>query len=166
MPRLSEKSKNRRKGRCDKFRPDMFNWKKICRLSSHNVQIARYFNISQETLYKFLDEEQYKQEQDENYISEYLVSLKDERNKTREFIANKFLKNIDSGDNSSVIFGMKVYNGMIEAKDLAHIQLKKLDQSFRQKQFLTELANKFSLNYEQLDEFANKFFKDAKLDDI
>lgn len=143
--------------------PDIKQWKKICSMSSHNIQIAKYFNVCQETLYSFMDRERYKEEKDESFTSEYLASLKDERNRTREFIASKFLENIKKGDNSSVIFGMKVFNGSIEQKDADIIELKKQEVALKSKQFLTQLAEKFNLNPDQLQKFAEAYFKPVEM---
>lgn len=168
MARISQycKSKKIKGGRTATFYPDLKEWKKICGLSAYDTQVCKYFQISQETFYAFIDREKYKEEQDSSYSSEFLESHKAERNKTRDFISAKFLENIRNGDTSSTIFGMKTFNNMIEAKDLKHIELKKYEIAFKTKQFLTELANKFELNIEELNAFAGKYFKDAKLDEI
>ena len=167
MARLSEHSKRKNGTRGGlPWLPDLKSWKKICGLSAYDTQICKYFQVSQETFYSFIDRERFKEEQDNAYKSEYLESHKSERNKTRDFIAAKFLKNIEQGDTSCTIFGMKTFNGMIEAKDLKHIELKKYEVAFKTKQFLSELANKFELNYEELNTFADKYFKDVKLDEI
>lgn len=146
--------------------PDLKEWKKICRFSAYDTQICKYFQVSQETFYAFLDREHFKEEQDNRYKSEYLESHKIERNKTRDFIASKFIENIKKGDISSTIFGMKTFNGMIESQYLKLIELKKIEVAFKTKQFMANLAKEFNLNYEQLNEFAEKFFRDEKLDII
>jgi hypothetical protein len=166
LTRLSQHSKTRRKGRCDKFRPDIKQWQRICAIASVQAQIARYFSISQETLYKFLDEERYKEEQDENYKSSYLEILKEEKKKTKELVASKFFESIKNGDNASVIFGMKVYNHAIEAKDVEALILKKREVELKEKTYLTSLAEKFNLNVEELQKFTDKHFSDKNLNDI
>lgn len=167
MARLSKESIAKKgRGGPSPFSPDIKAWKKICGLSAYDTQIQKYFGISQETFYAFLDRERYKQEQDPKYRSEFLESHKAERNKTKEMIANKFLEKIQEGDTSSVIFGMKTYNGMIEAQFHKIIELKKIEVAFKTKQFLTELGSKFNLNYEELNAFAEKFFKDSKIEDV
>ena len=157
MPqRLSQHSRSRKTGRVA-FKPDLNEWAEICRISAYDTQIWRHFMIAKETFYAFLDRERYAEEQTGEY-SAYLDAYKKERAHTRKTISDAFMKSIEAGDTSSIIFAMKTYHDLIEAKDVAHIELKKEEVMLKKKVFLTNLANKFNLNYTQLDEFANKFF--------
>lgn len=146
------------------FLPDLAQWTQACKICAYVNQIYKYFGISAETFYAFMDKERIKIENGEN--SEYIESYNRERKNTKDMVAKAFFDKIKEGDTSSVIFGMKSYNGAIEQKDLYLIEMKKKELELKTKQFLTELGNKFNLNYEQLNEFASKYFKDSKLDDI
>lgn len=161
--RISEHSRSRKEGR-KPFKPDLSEWKEICKISAYDQQIYRHFRINAETFYRFLDKERYKQEQDNTYKSEFVESYQIDRMNTKKLISNAFIKNIETGDVSSVIFGMKTYNGLIESKDIAHIELKKKEVALKSKEFLTNLANKFDLNFDELKQFAKKYFQDIDLD--
>ncbi|MES2614429.1 MAG: hypothetical protein V4591_03335 [Bdellovibrionota bacterium] len=113
--------------------------------------------IAKETFYAFLDRERYVQEQTGEY-SAYLDTYKKERAHTRKMVLDVFMKNVEKGDTACVIFAAKTYLGLIEAKDVAYIELKKEEVTLKTKVFLTNLASKFNLDYEQLEEFADKFF--------
>lgn len=164
-PRLSQHSLSK-KGKPGKaaFEPNIKEWTKACEISAFDTQIIKYFSISKETFYSFIDKARYIA--DNGNKSEYLDAYINGRKKTKNMIAESFFNKIKDGDTSSVIFGMKSYNGALEAKDVYLIEMKKRELELKQKQFLTELANKFELNYEQLDEFAGKYFKESKLEDI
>ncbi|MES2615508.1 MAG: hypothetical protein V4591_08840 [Bdellovibrionota bacterium] len=157
MPlRLSQHSKSRKAGRTA-FKPHLQEWTEICKVSAYDTQIWRHFMISKETFYAFLDRERYSEEQTGEY-SAYLDTYKKERAGTRKMVLDAFIKSIEAGDTSSIIFAAKTYLGLIEAKDVAYIELKKEEFALKTKVFLTNLANKFNLNYDQLDEFADKYF--------
>lgn len=146
------------------FKPDIREWTKACELYVYDKQIYRHFDICYETFYAFLDKQRCLQ--DEGKSSEYIETYIRGRNKSKEW-AISLLKNAAvEGDTGAIIFSAKAIGGLLEAKDISHIELKKIEVAFKTKQFLTDLAEKFSLNYEQLDDFANKYFKDSKLDEI
>ncbi len=157
MPqRLSQHSKLKKVGRVA-FKPDLNEWTEICGVTAYDTQIWRHFMIAKETFYAFLDRERYVQEQTGEY-SAYLDTYKKERAHTRKMVLDVFMKNVEKGDTACVIFAAKTYLGLIEAKDVAYIELKKEEVTLKTKVFLTNLASKFNLDYEQLEEFADKFF--------
>ena len=160
---LSQHFKNRQierraNGTYIPFTPDLKRWIEMCKVSAYDTQIYRAFNICADTFYAFLDREYFKQEEDAKYKSPYLTAYVDERDNTRQFIASSFLKKIKEGDTASILFGMKTYNGLIEAKDIKHIEIKKREVTLRSKHFLVEMAQKFGLSYDQLNSFAEKYF--------
>lgn len=164
-PRISQHSLSKKgKVGAARFLPDLKEWTEICKIYPYDKDIFGYFDIAKETFYAFLDRERYQKEQGKK--SEYLDAYINGRHNTKKFVLGKLLKSIERDDMAGVIFGSKTYGGLLEAKDIKHIELKKIEVAFKTKQFLTELANKFELDYEQLNEFANKHFKDKKLDDI
>lgn len=146
------------------FLPDLDEWTLACGMYQFDKQIAQHFEINVETFYTFLDRQRCLEEQQKKAV--YLDAYIKERRTTRKEISDKFLDNVKKGDTASILFGMKTHLGFLETKDQKHIELKKIEVAFKTKQFMTELASKFNLNYEQLDEFANKFFRDSKLDEI
>lgn len=160
---MSKLSQDKKHGRY-KFQPNIKDWSEACKICPTDRQIAKYFSISHETFYAFLDRERVVE--DNGKTSEYIDIYKRKSAETKKKIADAFLENVGNGDVTSIIFGMKAYNGVIEAKDIAHIELKKIDQSFKNKQFLTDMAKEFNLTYEQLNDFANKYFKDSKIEDV
>ena len=144
MPqRLSQYSKSRKTGRLA-FKPDLKEWTKICKVSAYDTQIWSRFMIAKETFYAFLDRERYAEERIGEYTA-YTDTYKKERAHTRKTISDAFMKSIEAGDTSSIIFGMKTYHGLIEAKDLAHINLKKEGIALKRKNFLTNLTSSFTL---------------------
>ncbi len=163
MARLSTYSKLRKKGKFA-WEPDLSKWKKVCGMCAFDTQIFRTFQISRECFYAFLDRERFKEEQDPEYRSAYLVYYVNERFKTKDRILNAFLDKIDDGDTASVIFGMKVFNGAIEAKDMVSIEFKRHELMLKTKDFLFNLADKFNLDFEQVKGFAKTYFKE--IDDI
>ena len=163
-PRKSQVSKDRKAGRLPKFVPNIKEWSEACEIYAYDKQIVRHFDICNETFYSFLDKERYKEEQGE--VSEFLAAYKNGRNKTSRFALSNLLNLAKKGDAAASIFTAKTYGGLLETKDIKHIELKKIEVAFKTKQFLTDLANKFQLSYEELNEFANKYFKDSKLDEI
>ena len=162
--RLSKVSKERKKGRGRKFVPELKEFAEACKIYPYDKLIAKHFDISTETFYAFLDRERYEEEQGK--ISAFLAAYKNERNVTRKFALTNLLQLAKKGDTAASIFLSKTYGGLLETKDIKHIELKKIEVAFKTKQFLTELANKFGLNYDQLDAFADKFFSNSKLEDI
>ncbi len=159
----SEYSKKKKAGKLE-FLPEVEMWTKVCQTAAYDTQIYKSFSICKDTFYSFLDRERCKEEQDPLYKSAYLAAYINKRHETRQLISDAFLENIIKGDTASILFGMKTYNGLIEAKDIKHIELKKKEVALKTKMFLTDLANKFNLNFEELKEFANQHFKDIKLD--
>lgn len=166
MARISQYSldKKGKRGRTQEFIPEIKEWSEACELYCYDTQIVRHFDICKETFYSFLDKERYKQEQ--GNPSEFLDAYKKGRNKTSKFAVSSLLNAAKNGDTAAIIFSAKTFGGLIETKDIRHIELKKYEVAFKTKQFLSELASKFELNYEELNLFANKYFKDAKLDEI
>lgn len=165
MARLSNHVKNKRtKKRGDSFLPDIDEWKKACTYYPSNVQISKHFDISRETFYAFLDKEHYKQEQDSNYKSAYIDLYKNARNGTRLGIYSNLLDMVKRQDNAAIIYSTKIFGGAIEERDKKLIAIKKYEAQFKAKQFLTSLAEKFNLDYNQLNKFANRYFKELDLD--
>ena len=164
MARLSQHSNNRthKRGRGIKFNPDPAEFRKVCGLSPYNTSLMKHFGIGVETFYSFIDKERYKEEKDLNYKSDFLDALKTERMRFKKLISDSFYNKIAEGDTASIIFGMKLYNGAMEEKDLKTLALKRKEFILKSKQYLTDLAKKFDLNYEQLCEFSNKYFTDIK----
>lgn len=156
-------SKQGKVGRA-KFEPNLEEWRKACSIYAYEKQIVKHFGICNETYYAFLDRERLLEESGGH--SEYLEAYKSERQKTRKIISDAFLKNVLNGDVASTIFGMKTHLGFLEERDIRHIELKKIEVAFKTKAFLTDLASKFELNFEQLQEFADKYFKDSKIEDV
>jgi hypothetical protein len=162
-PRKSQHSKDKKgPGRTKKFEPDLKEWAEVCELYCYDKQIFQHFDICAETFYAFLDRQRYAEEQGTR--SEFLAAYKDGRNKGRNFALTSLKKLTEKGEVAATIFTAKTYGGLLEAKDIKHIELKKYEVAFRTKQFLTELGNKFNLNFEELKEFADKYFNDVKLD--
>lgn len=159
MPRKSEYCRNK-KGRRLKFDPDLQEWIDACKATQYNYQMYSWFGIARDTFSAFLDREHYKEEQNPEYHSAFLASLKKERNKIRAYVNNKFLDLIEKEDTAAIIFGQKTYNKFLEAKDKKNLELKAAQVNLQKKQFLTQLAEKFDLNYEQLQKFADKYFVD------
>jgi hypothetical protein len=146
------------------FEPDVTEWASACKMYQFDKQIFQHFQINAETFYTFLDRQRCLEEEGKKAV--YLEAYIRERQQTRKEISDKFLENVKNNDTASILFGMKTHLGFLETKDQKHIELKKIEVAFKTKQFMTELASKFNLNYEQLDDFANKFFRDSKLDDV
>lgn len=151
------KEKKGKRGRTQKFDPDLKEWTEACEIYAYDKQIAKHFDICQETFYVFLDRQRYAEEQ--GNPSEFLAAYKNGRNKTRKFAITNILKLAQQGEVAASIFAAKTYGELIEAKDIAHIELKKKEVELKTKSFLTELANKFNLNPEQLEKFAQDYFE-------
>lgn len=165
MARLISEYSKKKRAKTLEFLPELDQWIKICQTAAYDTQIYRAFGVCKDTFYTFIDRERYREEQDPNYKSPYVANYINKRQETRQLISDAFLTNIKCGDTASILFGMKTYNGLIEAKDIKHIELKKKEVALKTKMFLTDLANKFNLNFEELKEFAAQHFKDIKLDD-
>lgn len=167
-PRKSQDAKNRKGvGGPKAFLPDLKEWIECFKIYPYNRQIQKHFGICEETFYAFIDKQKVLEE--EGKPSAYLEAYKYGRNETRKTILSTLINCASTGskeDMPALIFASKTYGGLLEEKDIKHIELKKIEVAFKTKQFLTDLANKFNLSYEQLDEFAKKFFSDKKLDDI
>lgn len=157
MIRRSKISLGRRKGR-EAFCPDMARWKKVCSISAHDTQIIRSFHICPETFYGFLDKERYKEEQDGEYTSEYLESYINERLNTQYKISAAYLDKIEEGDSPSILFGMKTFNGHIEAKDRFSNEVKRQELILKTQEFLLKFSEKFSLNFDDVKSFAKNYF--------
>lgn len=163
--RISKFCKDRKK-RINAFDPSIEEFSKACRMFPTVIQITKYLGCSHESLNSFLDKEHYKEEQDPNYKSAYVAAYKIERQNTKDLVHQIFLKNLYNGEVSASIFAMKAFNGMIEAKDIKHIELKKREVALRTNEYLTNLAHKFGLDFEQLKQFSEKYFKGINLDNI
>ena len=163
--RISQHYKDKQKpGRSIKFNPTIEEWTDACQTYCFDTQICKHFDVHKETFYLFLDRQRYEKEQ--GRAADFLDVYKMGRNKTTKFAIDNLKINAERGDPAATIFFAKTFGGLIEAKDIKHIELKKYEMAFKSKQFMTELAKKFELNYEELNTFANKYFSDAKLDDI
>ena len=149
--------KSRRTGGA--FLPDMEEWANAIRNTAYNTQLCRHFGIGYTTLYEFLKREAAKEENDENYQSEYLNVLNTARERIKNLATNMLIKKMEEGDTASILFAMKTYNNMMETRDRANIAMRGKELELRSKQFLTEIAQKFNLSFEQLDSFAAKFFE-------
>lgn len=159
MPaRISNHSLSK-KGKVGKlaFKPDLEEWKKACGIYAYDRQIFEHFDIARETFYSFLDKERYKKEQGEK--SDYIDFYKSERNKTKQQVLHRLLDFAKNGDTACTIFSAKVYGGLIEAKDVKQIELRKIEVQLKMNAFLTELAKSFNLSPEKLDHFAKNYFK-------
>lgn len=166
MPKRISQHSLAKKGKVGKapFEPSLEEWTKVCKLYPYDKQIFEHFDIAKETFYSFLDKQRYEKEQGRK--SEYLDAYKNGRAESKSFALANLLKLAKQGDAACSIFVSKTFGGLLESKDIKHIELKKIEVAFKTKQFLTELASKFELKYEELTEFAEKYFKNAKLDDI
>lgn len=164
MARISQHSlKKERTGR-EKFQPDLEEWKEACRIFPTDKHIYKAFKICCETFYAFLDRERFVVESGKR--SEFLEAYKLERWNTRKQIADSYFSSLKSGETAAAIFGMKAFNGWMEASEAAKIELKKKELELKTKSFLTSMAEKFGLNVEELQLFTDKHFGDKKLDDI
>ncbi len=146
------------------FHPVLEDWQEACSIYPYIKQICEHFEVCHETVRQFIDKEYVKQEQDSSYISRYIEALTAEKKRFRKTISTSFLKSVEKGDNPTIIFGMKSFHGTIEAKDLAHIELKRQELALKSNEYLTKLAEKYSLNFEELKEFSEKYFKGIDLE--
>ena len=165
MARISQHSLSKM-GKCGKaqFLPNLEEWTKVCRLYPYDKQIFEHFDIAKETFYAFLDKQRFEKEQGRK--SDFLDAYKNGRAESKSFALSNLLRLAKSGDAACSIFTAKTFGGLLESKDIKHIELKKIEVAFKTKQFMTDLAAKFELNYEQLEEFASKYFKDSKIEDV
>ena len=161
MARKSQYSRDKKEGKLA-FHPNLEEWSKVCTFAVYDVQIAKYFSITTETLYAFIDKERCKEESGEK--SDYLDAYINRRKETKEKIAAAFLNKIDLSDTGSILFGMESYNGVIKQKDIEHIELKKQQLRLKSREFLTNLADKFKLDHIELKAFADKYFKDIDME--
>lgn len=150
-------------GRGVKFKPDLEEWRLACRIFPTDKAIYKSFGVSCETFYAFLDRERYNQEQSGNK-SAFVEAYKQERWNTRKRIADSYFANLKEGEVAASIFGMKAFNGWMEASETAKVELKKLELELKRKNYLTSLAEKFQLNVEELQAFTDKHFKSVELD--
>ncbi len=146
------------------FLPDLKEWTEACEIYAYDEQIFKHFFISRECFYAFLDRQRCLI--DEGKKSAYIDTYEKGRNTSRQWAISRLKEAAISGDTGAIIFSAKAIGGLLEIKDQKHIELKKIEQAFKTKNFLTDLAQEFNLTYEQLDEFANKYFKDSNLDNI
>lgn len=147
------------------FLPDLQEWAKACEEYCYDKQIVKHFDICNETFYKFLDRQRYEEEHGRK--AEFLEAYKNGKNKSRLEAIQLLKQSARKKDEAAtIIFYAKTFGNLIESKDLKDLKMKKKEFALKQKEFLTKLAEKFELDFEQLKEFATKFFKDAKVDDI
>jgi len=145
------------RGRGKSFKPDLQEWTEACGMFPYDVQVYKYLMVSAETFYKFLDEQRY-QEETTGQKSEFLEAYVNERKKTKKMISNAYKEKVLSGDTGSIIFGQKAFNGIIEQKDIEHIEIKKQQLALKSNEFLSELAKEYKLNKDELKVFADKYF--------
>lgn len=153
--------KNSKRGRGIKFNPHLNEWKEACRVYCYDTQIVKHFDISKETFYTFLDKQRYEKEQ--GRPSEFFDSYKQERNTTKQNVLDKLLR---CNEPAALIFSAKAYGGLKEAKDAELLILKRKELMLKHKEFLSKIAERYNLNYEELKELADKFFKNIKIDDM
>lgn len=146
------------------FKPDLKEWTRACNLYAYKKQIAEHFDITYETFCAFIDRQRFEKENGRK--SEFLDALTRERNAKRKQVLDKLMEFVDSGDVGSMIFATKTYGGLIEAKDLKHIELKKKELELKTKTYITSLAKEFQLSVEELQAFTDKHFCDKNLNDI
>lgn len=160
--RVSEYSKSKKKKW--RFEPTIEDWRQAARICPYDIQMAKFLGTSHETFFAFLDKQRYIVENGGE--SAYVESYYQDRKKTRIEIADKFLGNIQNGDVASTIVGMKCFNGMLEQREIEHIELKKQELTLRSNAFLTDLAESFGLDKKELKHFADKYFQGLNLDSI
>ena len=155
--RKSEYAKNQKKR--VGFEPELEDWRDACINFPYVYQIAKYFSVAQETMYAFIDKERCKVEAGGK--SAYLEAYVDLRKQTKKKIALSLMKKIESGDTASILFANRAYNGLIEQKDIEHIELKKKQLALRSNEFLTDLAAKYKLDEKELKMYVKNFFSDT-----
>lgn len=159
--RVSQHSRDKKGKRGQNpFAPDLKEWQLACKLYKYDTQIAKHFDICKETFYSFIDKQRCLLEQGKS--AEFLDAYKKGRNDTTQFVLTKLMESVKNSDIAAIIFAAKTYGGLKEAKDTDAHLLKKKEYILKSKQYLTDLAKKFELNYEQLCEFSNKYFSDIK----
>jgi hypothetical protein len=156
-------SKQGKRGKAE-FIPDLKEWTQACKLYAYDKQIFEHFDICAETFYRFLDKQRF--EHEEGRPSEYIDAYKAGRAEKRAFALTNLLQLAKKGDPACSIFVAKSFGQLLEAKDQKHIDLKKKELELKTRTFLTSLAEKFSLNVEELQSFADKHFTDKNLNDI
>ena len=142
---------------------DIDEWRTVCRGAPYDTQFAKHYDVKEATVRAFFDREYSKQENDPTYTSTWLAIYKEERQKVRTLITDALLNSVQKGELTGIIYASKVFNGYLEAKDKAHIELKRQELILKNKDYLTQLALRFSLSMDQLEEFTKKFFPDIKL---
>lgn len=160
------KDKKTKRGQYPKFVPNLDEWREACLLYCYDKQIAKHFDISHETFYRFIDRQRH--EKDQGRPAEFLDTYKLARNTTKKQVLNKLLS---SNETAALIFSAKTFGGLTEKKDDKEYELKKKEFELKQKEFelkqkefLAKLGEKFQLDYEQLKEFVEKFFEENKKD--
>lgn len=164
-PRKSQYSLNRKAGKALKFDPTLQEWTEACYMFPLDKQIVKYFSISNETFYCFIDKHRYEEEQT-GQPSAFLEAFKHGRMQTKKKINDAFMRKIEDHDTGSILFGMKVYNGAMEQRDIEHVEIKRQQLALKQNEFLTKMAEQFGLNKDELKDFADKFFKETNMENI
>ena len=150
--RRSQYAKNRTRT----FDPPIDEWRKACEIYPYAKQIYRHFDIVAETFYRFLDREHYKEEQDSGYKSPYLEAYITLRQQTRIRVVRNLLEGSDKKEPAMTIFAAKAFAGIMDVKDREHLRLKREELRLKTQGYLSDLANKFNLSYEELSEFTSK----------
>ena len=142
-----------------KFNPSLEEWSEACELFAYNRQVAKFFGITEEAFYLFLDGEHYKEEQDSSYKSEYIEAHMACRKKTKTRVLDNLLKGSDKGEPAMTIFAAKSFGGVMEEKDRLLYSLKRDELQLKRQVYLSDLAAKFNLNFEELKEFTNNYVR-------
>jgi len=165
------KDKKTKRGQYPKFVPNLEEWTECCRIYCYDYQIAKHFDISKETFYRFIDRQRH--EKDEGRPAEFLDAFIKERSRTKKKILDKLLDTADKGDVGALIFSAKTYGGLKEAKDADFLKIKKKELEIKQKElmlkhkeFIAKIAEKYQLDFDELKAFADKFFEGAKVDEL
>lgn len=165
------KDKKTKRGQYPKFVPDLEEWKEACSFYCYDKQIAKHFDISNETFYRFIDRQRHEKEQ--GRPAEFLDAYKKEKSGTKKVILKTLLAAAKSGDISALIFASKTYGGLKEQKDNDLILIKRQELIIKQKElmlkhkeFIAKIAEKYQLDFDELKAFADKFFEGTKVDEL
>jgi len=93
--------------------------------------------------------------------SEFSEALTLGREKTRDELTNAAIKNAKM-EPSLMMFMMRTKFDYMYVDKRKELELKQKELELKTKSFLTGMAKEFNLTYEQLDEFANKYFNGNK----
>jgi len=139
------------------FEPDLKEWTEVCKLYPYDKDIFKHFDICGETFYCFLDNQRYLKEQGKK--SDYLDAYKNGRAQSKNFALTTLLNAAKSGDSACTIFTAKTFGGLLEARDISHINLKKKEIEMKQKlhnlnvdEFLLKISERFNLKDEDKEE--------------